>query len=279
MQKFTKLAIFAVSLMTSTSAWANHPVFVEGNCLVPPAGSPAAPVGNCGDFDGDGKIGFAEDNDGDRVFGTIMGALGDSGGTGVNQNGQVTIVTSGVFVGPVFITAANGNVTLQAAPGVEAVIDAVLQGDPQSTARQGRPGITVQAPGNRRVVIRNLTVRNWTTGIRVGDGSRVAIESVRVENNINYGIEVGGRAKVKVDQSQVIATGFRNSPAGDFPSSENQPAPGNGIEYSGNSTGAVFRTEVSGSFGAGISDQSGGEVTLRDVFLFDNNPNTTGFGQ
>ena len=88
---------------------ANHPVFVEGNCLNPPAGNPAlVPAGTCGDYDGDGLIGTAEDTDGDRVFGTITAALG--AGTGANQNGRVVIVTSGTFAEVVNITGANGNV-------------------------------------------------------------------------------------------------------------------------------------------------------------------------
>nr|MBA3440896.1 hypothetical protein [Pyrinomonadaceae bacterium] len=40
---------------------------------------------------------------------------------------------------------------------------------------------------------------------------------------------------------------------------------------------AVFRTEVSGSFAAGISDQSRGRVVLKDVYVFDNYPNLEGF--
>jgi len=39
------------------------------------------------------------------------------------------IVSTGTFAEQVTITAANGNVTLEAAPGVEANVDAVLQGD------------------------------------------------------------------------------------------------------------------------------------------------------
>ena len=178
----------AVIVLASTSLLANHPVFVEGNCLVPPAGNPGAVVpGTCGDYDGDGRIGVAEDNDGDRVFGTITGALG-SLPTGANQNGKVIIVTSGVFAEVVNITAANGNVTLEAAPGVNADIDAVLQGDPNSGARQNSPGIIVDSPNNRYVIIRNLQIRNWTSGIQVNGRSRVAIESCRIENNRDYGV-------------------------------------------------------------------------------------------
>jgi hypothetical protein len=270
-------AILCLALLSGASLWANHPVLVEGNCNNPPAGSPTVPgAGTCGDYDGDGKIGTDEDNDGDRVFGTIAAALGPgSAGTGANQNGAVTIVTSGTFAEVVSITCANGNVTLQAAPGVEADIDAVLQGDAGSTGRQNAPGIVVNCPATRYVVLRNLTSRNWTSGIRVLGNSRVAIENVRLENNINFGIEITDKAEVRIDESHVAATGFRVSSAGDFPAVL-MPAPGRGISFQGNSFGAVFRTVVSGSFAAGVSDRSSGNVVLRDVFLSDNNPNREG---
>lgn len=250
------------ALFGATVAFANHPVLVEGNCNNPPAGNPTPPGGSgtCGDYDGDGVIGTSEDNDGDRVFGTINAA---NSAAGVNNNGTITIVTSGTFPETIMLT---GNITLQAAPGVEANIDAVLQGDPGSDARQNQPGIIVNAPNNRYVVIRNIMSRNWTSGIQINGNSRVAIESSRFEHNVNYGIEVNDNARVKVDKSEVIATGFRLNPAtGDFPT-VNPPMPGIGISFEDNSRGAVYRTEVSGSFRAGISGRS----RLKDVYLFDN---------
>lgn len=264
----------AVALLAPPAAWANHPVLVEGNCNNPPAGNPATvAAGTCGDYDGDGRIGTAEDNDGDRVFGTINAANAASP-TGANNNGTITIVSSGTFPEVVTLT---GNITLQAAPGVDANIDAVLQGDPGSGPRQSQPGIIVNAPANRYVVIRNITSRNWTSGIQVNGESRVSIENCRLEHNVNYGIEVNDNARVKVDKSEVIATGFRLNPAtGDFPTVA-QPAPGIGISFEDNSRGAVFRTEVAGSFAAGIAKQTRGELKLTDVYLFDNNPDQAGF--
>lgn len=260
----TRLALLSGVLAISvTTLEANHPVLVEGNCNNPPPGDSAPPTGTagtCGDYDGDGLIGAAEDADGDRVFGTINAA---NSALGVNNNGTITIVTSGTFPEVVTLT---GNVTLQAAPGVEANIDAVLQGDPGSTARQGQPGIIVNAPSNRYVIIRNITSRNWTSGIQVNGNSRVTIESSRMEHNVNYGIEVNDNARVKIDKSEVIATGFRLNPAtGDFPT-KNTPDPGIGISFEGRSRGAVFRTEVAGSFAAGIA----GNARVKDVYLFDN---------
>src|SRR5438552_3982322 len=112
--------LVAVMMMAGSSLWktgyvsANHPVLVEGEQ----------------DFDGDGLIGDAEDVDNatDQVFGTITAALG-SANAGVNQNGRVVIVTSGRFLGTVNITAANGNVTLEGAPGVEANVEAARAGN------------------------------------------------------------------------------------------------------------------------------------------------------
>ena len=122
--KFSLRAASAALLCASAPALlANHPVVLEGNCNVPPAGNAAAAVGVCGDWDGDGVIGVDEDNDGDRVFGTFAGA---NGAAGAANNGTITIVASGVFAEPMVLT---GNITVQAAPGVEANFDAVLQGD------------------------------------------------------------------------------------------------------------------------------------------------------
>lgn len=262
----------AAFLLCLSSAWANHPVLVEGNCNNPPAGNSTPPGGSgtCGDYDGDGVIGTAEDTDGDRVFGTINGA---NSAAGASNNGTITIVTSGTFPETVMLT---GNITLQAAPGVDANIDAVLQGDPGSNPRQAAPGIIVNAPANRYVVIRNISSRNWTSGIQVNGSSRVSIENCRLEHNVNYGVEVNDNARVKIDKSEVIATGFRLNPAtGDFPTVA-QPNPGIGISFEDNARGAVFRTEVAGSFRAGISDRSRGDVKVEDVYLTDNNPNADG---
>lgn len=275
--KNIRLVIGTLLLLTggTVSVLANHPVLVEGNCNNPPAGNPGpVTAGTCGDYDGDGRIGTAEDNDGDRVFGTINAA---NGAAGINNNGTITIVTSGTFPEIVRIT---GNVTLQAAPGVDANLDAVLQGDPGSGARQNSPGIIVNSPANRYVVIRNILSKNWTSGIQINGDSRVAIESSRFENNVNYGIEVTGNARVTIAKSEVHATGFRLNPAtGDFPTVA-RPMPGKGIEFADNSSGTVFFTTVSGSFAAGISDQTGngngngnGNVCAYLVNVFDNSPN------
>jgi parallel beta-helix repeat protein len=275
---FVALALFSASLWSAADVSANHPVFVEGNCLIPPPNNTnvLAP-GTCGDYDGDGLIGVAEDNDGDRVFGTLNAALTTNAATGANQNGRVVIVTSGVFAEQVVITAANGNVTLEAAPGVEANVDAVLQGDPNPGGRQGIEGIIVDAPKDRFVTIRNIVSRNWTEGIQVKGDSSVLIDNCRIENNTNFGIRIKDNAKVKINNTTVAATGFRVSGAGDFPRL-NRPNPGNGIDFGGASSGLVCQSCVTGSFGEGISGKikrtgrhHSAKVELDDVCLFNNN--------
>ncbi|MDQ3624041.1 MAG: right-handed parallel beta-helix repeat-containing protein [Verrucomicrobiota bacterium] len=260
----TKLAsrLLAILAISATTALANHPVFVEGEQ----------------DYDGDGLIGVEEDADVDPVgfptFGTINAALG-AANAGANQNGRVTIVTSGRFREVVSITGDNGNVTLEAAPGVEANIDAVASGDAEgNTARQAAPGIIVNAPNTRIITLRNLVSRNWTDGIRVQGESRVVIDNCRVENNLNYGIRVVDSAKATIDKCSVTASGFR---VGADVSAT--PAPGVGISFEGTSSGLVCDTTVSGSFAAGIRRRTSRSVTVDDGCFFDNNPNLQGFGR
>lgn len=252
-------AVMFACLGYSSVSLANHPVLVEGES----------------DFDGDGRIGVDEDNDGlDQVFGTINAALG-AANRGANQNGHVIIVTSGRFLEIVNITAANGDVTLQAAPGVEAEIEAVRVGDAAgNTQRQAAPGIIVNAPSNRIVTIRNIVSRNWTDGILVSGNSRVIIDNCRVEHNKDYGIHVMGSAKATITNSQVVGSGFRNG-AGIV----NTPMPGIGIEFEGASSGVVASTTISGSFAAGIANATGNPQAVKianTAVVFDNNPNFIG---
>ena len=173
----------ALIVFAAGTAIANHPVLVEGNNAS--NGGPNAtvvPPGTAGDYDGDGLVGTAEDTDNatDRIFGTITAAL-SSANAGANANGKVTIVRSGRFNELIRIpnggagqTDINGVTVLEAAPGVDADIDAVLSGDVAgaNAARQAVPGIIVNTLLTDRVVIlRNLTIRNyrsacWCRGIR-----------------------------------------------------------------------------------------------------------------
>lgn len=268
--------LLACGLLTGVTIWnsfevsANHPVLVEGER----------------DYDGDGLTGIAEDNDNanDRIFGTITAALGAANG-GANQNGRVVIVTSGRFHEQLNVTNANGNTTIEAAPGVEATIDAVGTGDRASqfpasnnTVRQGQPGVIINSPSNRYAVLRNLVIRNWTDGIQVQGSSRVTIDNCRLEGNVNHGIQVLDSARVSITGSQVQSTGFRVGSTGSFPSAVNQPNPGIGIAYRGSASGTIMSTTVSGSFGIGIGNFTGNAfgVRLLMVNAFDNSADYLG---
>jgi hypothetical protein len=250
------MAAGVLVMLLPTPANANHPVLVEGTCLGPGALQDTMVMpGTCGDHDGDARIGSAEDTDEpDRVFGTINAALGnvDLGATlnptTAAQNGAVLIVEDGVFPEVVTITAANGNVSLSAAPGVEANVDAVSQGNAGSGGRQGAPGVIVDAPANRIVTLRNLISRNWTIGYDIRGASRVILDRVRAENNRDYGILVGGSARVAISDSHIASTGFRQAPNVD-----NAPQPGTGVEFEESSKGSIHDTTIAGSEAAGLS--------------------------
>lgn len=256
--------IVAMGALGAAGAYANHPVLVEGNCFGPGQGATATglqtvpPVaGTCGDYDGDGLIGTDEDNDGDNNFGSIGAAL-----AAVAQNGRVTIVTSGTFAEGVTINPMDGgNVTLEAAPGVDANIDAVVQGNAGSGARQGAPGIVIDGCASCRVTVRNVMTRNWTEGVRIVGHSHATLDAVRAENNLKFGIRATYRARVAISDSDINATGFRKGGAG-----VGTPHPGIGIAFQGGAKGSIYNTSVTGSFAQGIV----GRVKVKDVQTFDN---------
>jgi hypothetical protein len=273
-----------------TRVSANHPVLVEGNCDSPVPGTTLVAPGTCGDFDGDGRIGTAEDTDGaDRIFGTINAALGTgtgaAAGTGANHNGQVTIVTSGRFYEVVYIGqnllgpgnpgAANpGNVTLEAAPGVDAQINAVFQGDPagQNAARVQNVGIGINySLTNNVVTLRNLTVRNFDTGIFVSTGARVVIDNCRVENNISYGIRVVNGTAV-INNTRVEASGFRTGVG------SSTPTPGNGLEVLGSGQARVINSVFAQNNNCGIANftNNAAAVQVYQVSAFFNSTGDSG---
>ena len=257
-------AVALAALALSGGALANHSVLVEGES----------------DFDGDGLLGADEDGDGDQVFGTINAAVGtmDSAPPGnIADNGQITIVTSGRFLEQVNL-AGTGVEILQAAPGVEAVVEAFQGGGTpeDNNRRQQQPGIIVHTDGSFPVEIRNITSRNWTVGILVRGSSRVTIDDVQLDSNVNYGIQVQGDSKVVVTDSQVNSSGYRRSGSlGLTPGGDISPSPGVGIEFEDGSSGIVSFTTVAHSFSTGI--QSNGRVRLLGNTVFDNNPNYDGF--
>jgi parallel beta-helix repeat protein len=273
---------------------ANHPVLVEGNCDSPVPGTTIVTPGTCGDYDGDGRIGTAEDTDGaDRIFGTLKAALGPgtgaAAGTGANNNGRITIVRSGRFAESLLIgmtvpafpdqgTATPGNVTIEAAPGVEANLDAVLQGDPAggNTARQAGVGILIFNGSNTTpttvVTLRNLVIRNFQEGIVTAGSTRINIDNCRIENNRDYGIHLTDFGQVVISNSQIQSNGFRIPVSG--PSS-----PGAGIRLEDAVQLRVVSSVISNNFGPGIINATGSQNTLvlfKVVSAF-NNPDILGF--
>lgn len=254
-----------------------HTVFVEGNCDSPVPGTTIVSPGTCGDFDGDGRIGTAEDTDGaDRIFGTINAALGPgtgaAAGTGINHSGRVVIVRSGRFAEAVFIgriqcagcpgVVTPGNVTLEAAPGVDAVIDAILQGDPAggNTARQSATGIVVTFGANspvaaaRMIILRNLTVRNFARGAEISHGARILIDNCRFENNQNAGIVLNFHTRAVITNTHVSGTGSRTTGAG--------PNPGHGIWIDVEAQARLVNTTVSHNANVGIFNATGNPANL-----------------
>ena len=259
------LTIVAVFALLATTAYANHPVLVEGNCDSPVPGTTILPNGGpCGDFDGDGRIGTSEDTDGlDRIFGTLEAAIGpgtgSAAGRGANYNGTVTIVTSGRFYplsGLSIPDAVSGptHLTIEAAPGVLAAIDAVFQGDPAggNTQRQNIAAVNITATGlDDRIVLRNLVFRNWTEGVRSSGGATVTIDNCKFERNLDYAIRALGSTLLIVYESTIVDTGFRVG--GNVPTA---PLPGRGISFEGSSRGLVAKSSIYGSAAEALSNTS-----------------------
>jgi hypothetical protein len=214
------------------------------------------------DFDGDGLIGAAEDTDGrDFVFGTITAALGADNG-GLAQNGKATIVTSGRFNESVMIT---GQVFLQGAPGVEADIEGFVPPAAGPGDRRGAPGVIINTSGsslpNPVVTLKNLSIRNWTDGVRIMGGAKVNIIDCVIENNLaapnstatSDGIVVSDGSSVAV----IGTTITRNKNAG--------------IRFDDGTTGAVTTSTITFNAGAGIR-RGAATVVFDRVTVIGNNP-------
>ena len=295
--RFGLSALTFVALLVGTGSWnsvnvsANHPVLVEGNCDSPIPGTTIVPAGTCGDYDGDTRIGTAEDTDGaDRIFGTLKAALGPgtgaAAGTGANNNGRITIVKSGRFAEQLLIgfttsafpdqgTATPGNVTIEAAPGVAAIIDAVLQGDPAggNTARQAGSGIVIfnnsSAPSTVVVTLRNLVIRNYAEGITTAGSTRVNIDNCRIENNRDYGVRMTDFGQIVISNSQIQGNGFRIPVSG--PSN-----PGAGLATMQAVQLRVINSVIANNFGPGIINSSVNSAVLYQTAVTFNNPDIVG---
>jgi hypothetical protein len=278
--------------VSTTRVSANHPVYVEGNCDSPVPGTTLVTIaGTCGDFDGDGRIGTAEDTDGaDRIFGTLRAALGPgtgaAAGTGANWNGSIIIVSSGRFAEQLFIgqsgfipgegTGNPGNVTIEAAPGVNADIDAVLQGDPAggNTTRQNSYGIFVLYPPgfDRIVTLRNLTIRNFSEGIASALSSKIHIDRCRIDGNLSAGVHIIDNVQLTITNSTFTGNGRRIG----GPSAT--PNPGNGLTVDGgNAQARISDSTFSHNFGAGIAAAGpAANVVLFKVGTYFNGTNILG---
>lgn len=256
----TALAL-ACGTMFAGPAMANHSVLVEG----------------AADFDGDGLIGTDEDTDGDGVFGTLQAAV-----NGVGNNGRVTVVTSGTFLEQVLITtnappAGGGVLVLEAAPGVNANIEAFESGglNPDGAAgngvRQNQPGIVINSDGTFPVELRNLVIRNWTAGIVVNGGANVTIDKVTMDSNTVAGVVVNDDSSVAIVNSNVTGSGKRRSGSEGVTLAE-----GVGIQFNDSATGAVSNTTVAHNGGPGIEVTSRNRrgVNLQNNTLLNNNPDT-----
>lgn len=257
-------------LLVAAPASANHPITVEGNCFGPGSGATAtglrkSPVqpGTCGDYDGDGLIGAAEDEDLDNNFGTITAAL-----EAVAQNGLVTIVQNGTFPEAVRLTPTEGgSVTLEAAPGVKATVDAVVQGEAGNAERIAEPGIFVRGCRQCRTTVRNIGVRNFARGVSVRGASSVLLQGIRANGNLHHGISGLDRARMTIRGTTVTATGFRKDAAGVA-----EAKPGIGIRIGGRAKASIVQSVISNNRAAGIKADRD-NVTLRRNQVFGNNPN------
>jgi hypothetical protein len=288
----TAIALVSAALLVGSSkVEANHPVLVEGNCDSPVPGTTLVAPGTCGDFDGDGRIGTAEDTDGaDRIFGTLNAALGPgtgaAAGTGANFNGKIIIVSSGRFAERLYIgqagliqgetggTANPSNVEIEAAPGVEADIDAILQGDPAggNVTRTGQIGIFVVYPAGVTglVSLRNLQIRNFSEGIAAALSSRVHIDHCRIENNLNYGVHAIDSAQISITNSQITATGRRTGVG------TSTTTAGDGLRVQDAAKARVSDSTFSHNTGNGIINSGTGSVNLFKVGSFFNGVDTAG---
>ena len=291
------LAIFvAVAFSGNVNVSANHPVLVEGNCDSPVPGTTIVNINACGDYDGDGRIGTAEDTDGaDRIFGTLKAALGPgtgaAAGTGANNNGTILIVRSGRFAEQLLIgstipefpdqgSASPGHVTIEAAPGVIAEIDAVLQGDPAggNNTRQEGNGITIYyvnpAFTDRVVTLRNLSIRNWAQGVGVGGYSAVVIDNCRFEHNRDAGLGYRSLGNLIVTNSQFNNNGRRIGTA------NNVANPGDGFTMgpdAGVGSARIYNSTFSNNVGAGIRNAgSASDLKLFKVATYLNGTDIVG---
>jgi hypothetical protein len=150
---------------------------------------------------------------------------------------------------------------------VEAVIDAVLQGDAPgaNAARQATTGIAINTSATDRVVVlRNLVIRNFMIGLEVQGNARVIVESCRFDSNLASNVRVSGNGRLTMTGSTVIAGGMRFDPA------QGTPSPGDGIVFEETAGGSIAHTTIAANTAAGIRNGGTGPVRALFTTLADN---------
>ncbi len=121
--------------------------------------------------------------------------------------------------------------------------------------------------------LRNLTVRNWLIGMRVGGSVRLMVEHCRFDNNLNYGIQMLSSSRITMNNSQIAHTGRREG------SVNPAPSPGAGIQFADTTGGYLNNSRIVNSAGPGINQTSVFNVVLFEVVPADNaGGNITGPG-
>lgn len=261
-------------------------VIVEGNCSGKfndngEVTQPTVTPGSCGDYDYDGRIGAAEDADGDEVYGSILAAIQNND---IERfGGEITIVTSGRFDGDIVYDGGLGGkkLTLQAAPGVRAVIEQLRA---RSTVREElRAGILIVGQSGQVrntvvppsfVTLRNLTVRGFTNGMVLTQLARVLIDNCNIENSLQHGVLVSTLSDVTINNSKVYDVGQRLPVRDPVTNAVVANAPGDGIKFADGvedgSTGMIVSSVISGNRGAAISNPNANNVCVYETNTFAN---------
>ena len=129
--------------------------------------------------------------------------------------------------------------------------------------------------GNTIISRYGISARYHWMGSQCEGESECHIGSFSISNNdiisSDSGIRVAQHAAVLISDSQATANGVRNSgtPGFDVPA-DISPMPGDGIRFTGRSTGFVVDTEAANNAGPGIVTSSSAEIELLNVVEFNN---------
>lgn len=164
--------------------------------------------------DGDAGVSAQVSTGRNDVFTSITAAL-----EAVDYAGRVIIRSSGVFHEPLVIRLSSSKglqvPLIEASPGVVAVLDAFDdREDPSSVANNARfLGTAIKIVNANFVVLRNLVIRNWNTGINYkgrDQNGGVLLENCRFENCFLYGLRARGMGQITARNCQAVKTGSRS---------------------------------------------------------------------